>query len=168
MNTDLKLGGIFSFEHIRDGKVIDSWEEPNLVVDEGLTYALGNAFDGTTPSMTAWYVAIFTGNATPLNTWTAATVSALSTETTSQYSEATRPAWVEAGVVSKTIGNSASPASFTFQVATTDVHGAFLVSANAKGGTTGILAAASKFTSMRTLLDTDVLNVTYTLTASST
>ena len=32
------------------------------------------------------------------------------------------------------------------------------------GGTTGTLMAASRFTSVRNLLDTDVLNITYTLT----
>ena len=167
METKLKLGGIFTYEHVRDGVVIDTWEEPNLVVDEGLTYALGNAFDGSTASIANWYIGLFTGNYTPVNTVTAATIASASTETTTQYSETNRPAWVEAGVAALSIGNTASPAVFTFTPASTDVYGAFLISSDVKGGTAGTLAAASRFSALRTMLASDLLNVTYTLTAAS-
>ena len=167
MNTELKLGGIFTYEHIRNGKVIDTWQEKNLVVDEGLEYVLGNAFDGVTSSIGAWYVGLFTGNFTPLSTTTAASIATDSTETTTQYSEATRPAWVEANVISKARGNSASPAVFTFTPASTPVYGAFLVSDSSKGGTSGVLAAASRFASLRTMLAADVLNVTYNINVAA-
>ena len=36
MENKLIVAGYFNYEHVRDGKVIDSWQEPNLVVDEGL------------------------------------------------------------------------------------------------------------------------------------
>jgi len=166
-NSKYKLAGHFNYQHIRDGVIIDEWKEPNLVVDEGLEYALANSFDGATPSETTWFIGLFTGNYTPVNTDTAATFPADATETTTQYSEATRPVWVQAGVTANAIGNSASPGIFTFTAPTTNVYGAFLVSSNVKGGTAGILTAASRFASLRVMLDTDKLNVTYVLTASS-
>ena len=47
---------------------------------------------------------------------------------------------------------------------TVSAYGAFMASINTLGGTTGTLLAASKFASVRNLLATDVLNITYTLT----
>jgi len=167
MKTKLKLGGTFTFEHIRDGKVIDVWEEDNLVVDEGLEYSLGVAFDGSTAPVTAWYVGLFTGNYTPTASDTAATFPAAANETTAQYSEGLRPAWVEAGVSSKTIGNTASTAVFTFVPASTFVYGSFLASDASKGGTSGILAAASRFSTVRTMLASDILNVSYSLSVAA-
>ena len=167
-STKMKVAGIFRYEHIRDGEVIDTWEEPNLVVDEGLNYALDAAFSGGTP-ITTWYVTLFKNNYTPIAANVAATFfgAGVANETTTEYTEATRPAWTEAGVSAKTITNSASPATFTFGTGVT-VYGAALVSTNTKGGTTGTLGAASKFSSARVMLVSDLLNVTYTLTASST
>jgi hypothetical protein len=164
----MKVGGYFTYEHIRDGKVIDTWQEPNLVVDEGLNYALDAAFSGGSP-ITSWYVGIYKNNYSPIAANVAATFpgAGVANEATTEYSESTRPAWTEAGVSSKTITNSASPAVFTFASGVT-IYGAFLVSSNVKGGTSGKLGAASKFVTSRVMLTADVLNVTYTLTASST
>lgn len=166
-NQTFKIGGIFTYEHIRDGKVIDTWEEPNLVVDQGLNYALDSAFSGGT-SITSWYVGVFKNNYTPTSVDVASTFAGagVANEATTEYSESTRPAWTEAGVSSKTITNSASPAVFTFTSGVT-LYGAFLISGSTKGGTTGTLAAASKFSSSRAMLSGDKLNVTYTLTISS-
>lgn len=167
MENKLIVAGYFNYEHVRDGKVIDSWQEPNLVVDEGLNYTLDTAFSGGTAS-TNWYIGIFKNNYTPLAANVAATFPGVgvANEATTEYSETTRPSWTEAGVTAKSITNSASPAVFTF-VSDVSIYGAFLVSTNTKGGTTGVLAAASKFASVRSMLTTDKLNVTYTLNVSS-
>ena len=84
-------------------------------------------------------------------------------EVTAEVDEATRQAWSEAGVASKVLTNTASPAVFTAN-ASIGAYGAFLSSTNTKGSTSGKLIAASKFSSVRNLLNTDTLNVTYTLT----
>lgn len=167
MEQKLKLGGVFSFEHVRDGKVIDKWEQDNIVVDEGLSYTLGVAFDGATSALANWYIGLFKGNYTPVNTDTGANIAANSTESTTEYSEAGRVAWVEAGVSANAIGNAASVAVFTFTAPSTPIYGALLISDSTKGGTAGTLAAASRFSALRTMLASDKLNVTYTLTASS-
>jgi hypothetical protein len=168
MNEQTKIGGIFTYEHIRDGKVIDTWQEPNLVVDEGLNYALDAAFSGGSP-ITSWYVGLFKNNYSPIAANVAATFpgAGVANEATTEYSESTRPAWTEAGVTSKVITNTASPAVFTFASAIV-IYGAFLVSSSTKGGTSGKLAAASKFAASRSMQIADVLNVTYALTISST
>ena len=61
---NLKIGGVFTYSHIRDGKIIDTWEEPNIVVNEGLDYTLDSAFSAGTP-ITAWYLGLFKNNYTP-------------------------------------------------------------------------------------------------------
>lgn len=167
MNTNLKIGGIFKYEHIRDGQVIDTWEEPNLVVDEGLNYVLGAGLAGTA-AITTWYVGVFKNNYSPVAGDTAALFPGVGVggEATTEYTEANRPTWTQAGVVTKSITNTASPAVFTFNT-TASIYGAFLVSSSVKGGLTGKLAAASKFASVRSMLAADVLNVTYTLTIAS-
>lgn len=170
MNEDskLKIAGAFTYQHLRDGVVIDEWKENNLVVDEGLTYILGTALDGATVNIPSFYIGIYSGNYTPISSDTAANIATNSTEVTAAYSETTRVPWVEAGVASLTVGNTASPAVFTFTAATTDIYGAFLVSTSVKGGTLGTLISASKFATSRTMLVTDVLNVTYNIATSAT
>jgi hypothetical protein len=61
------------------------------------------------------------------------------------------------------ITNGSSPAVFSIN-GTTVVGGAFLISNNTKGGTTGVLFSASDFTSPgdRSVVNGDTLNVTYT------
>lgn len=160
-SQDLKVGGYFTYEHIRDGKVIDTWKEKNIVVNQGLNYILDAALSGGTVN-TTHYVGLFSNNYTPI----ASTLITNLTEVNAKYDELTRPTWTEAGASSQSISNSASPAAFTFNASET-VYGAFLISNNTKGGTTGTLIAASKFASARSVIAADVLNVTYTLSASS-
>lgn len=167
MNQSLKIGGIFTYEHVRDGEVIDTWSEPNIVVDEGLNYALGTAFASGTAS-TNWYIGVFKNNYTPQSTDVIATFpgSGIANESTTEYTESVRPTWTQAGVSNKSITNSASPSVFTFN-ATASIYGAFLTNSNVKGGITGKLAAASKFSSVRSMLAADVLNITYALSITS-
>lgn len=167
MNQELKIGGIFTYEHVRDNQVIDTWSEPNIVVDEGLNYTLGTAFASTSASAN-WYVGIFKNNYSPQSTDVIATFPGVSVagEATTQYNETARPIWTQAGVVAKSITNTASPAVFTFN-ADTAIYGAFLANSSAKGGITGKLAAASKFSSVRSMLINDILNITYTLSITS-
>lgn len=161
---DFRAGGYFTIQHIRNGEVIHEEDSPNIVVDEGLTYILDVALSNGTQNANH-YIGIFKNNYTPVAADVAATFAGagVANEVTTEIDEATRPAWTEAGVTSKTITNSASPAAFTANT-TVSVYGAFLISNNTKGGTTGKLVAASKFAAVRNLVDTDVLNVTYTLT----
>lgn len=163
-NSQVKMGGIFSCEHIRDGEVIDAWEDHNLVVNEGLNHILDVQFHAAT-QITTWYLAPFEGNYTPVATLTAATVTAAATECTA-YDEATRVEYVEAAPAAQAITNSASKATFTFN-ATKTIYGMFLGSASAKSATSGKLFSAARFSASKAVVAADQLLVTYTFTASS-
>lgn len=162
--NDLQVGGIWSGQHIRNGQVIDEWEDKNLVVNEGLNALLDIMFHGST-QITTWYIGVFEGNYTPVATVTAATITSASTECTT-YDEATRVAYDEAAAASQSITNSASKATFTFN-ATKTIYGAFLVSASAKSATSGTLFSAARFSTSKAVADDDQLLLTYTFAASS-
>lgn len=161
---NLGVHGVWRGEHVRNGKIIDEWEQPNLVVNEGLNALLDIMFHGST-QITTWYVGVFEGNYTPVATVTAATITSASTECTA-YDESTRVEYVEAAASSQSITNSASKATFTFN-ATKTIYGAFLVSASAKSATSGTLFSAARFGSSKAVVAADQLLLTYTFTASS-
>ena len=163
-DTNIEIGGTFFVEHVRDGKIIDVFETPNLVVNEGLNSILGIMFNGVT-QVTTWYVGLFEGNYTPVDGVTAATITANSTECVA-YDEVTRVAYNEAAAAAQSISNTANKATFTFN-ATKTIYGAFLVSNSTKSGTTGTLFAATRFAASKAVVAADQLLVTYTLNASS-
>ncbi len=160
-------GGVFHFKcYDKDGNL--KWEAkcPNLVVDVGLQdmnnkYFLGSAYTAT------WYIGLYGSGASnsPAAGNTMASHSSWTEET--GYSQATRPACTFATPTTanpSVATNSASPAVYSIN-ATATIGGAFLVSENTKGGSTGTLYSASDFTSPgdRSVVSGDTLNVTYTL-----
>lgn len=164
MPSKLLVGGKYQGQIIRKGRVIEEFEDPNLVVNEGLNALLNIMFNGAT-QITTWYLGVFEGNYTPVAGLTAATVTASSTECTA-YASATRPEYVEATASSQSITNSASRASFVFN-ATKTIYGAFLVSSSTKSGTSGTLFSAARFATAKAVENGDELLLTYTFTASS-
>lgn len=158
------VGGVYSGVHIRDGRVIDEWEDHNLVVDEGLNALNDIMFHGAAQVGT-WYIGLFEANYTPVAGVTAATIAAAATETTA-YDETTRPAYDEAASASKVTTNAANKATFTFN-ATKTIYGGFLISTATKGGTSGILFSAAKFGAAKSVVSGDQLLLTYAFTSSS-
>lgn len=162
--TGVRVGGRFLVEHYRGDKLLDAFETPNLVVNEGLNALLNIMFNAAT-QVTTWYLGLFEGNYTPVAGVSAATIATASTECTA-YTSATRPAYVEAAASSQSITNSASRASFVFN-ATKTIYGAFLISDSTKSGTTGTLFSAARFSASKAVVTDDELLLTYTFTASS-
>lgn len=160
----LRVGGKFIGSIRRDGKIIDEFEDDNLVVNEGLNSLLDVYFGGAT-QITTWYLGLFEGNYTPVATVTAATITSASTECTA-YDEATRVEYVEAAASSQSITNAANRATFTFN-ATKTIYGAFLASASAKSATTGTLFSAARFSSSKSVVATDEMLLTYVFSAAS-
>ena len=161
------VNSIWEWEHVRDGKVIDSWTERNVCTDEGLNALLDIMFHAAT-QLTTWYVLIFETDTTPdadttyaVPVWTECTA----------YDEATREEYVEAAASGKSMTNAASKASFTMN-ATKTIYGAALVGggtdANTKGDAAGggVIYCASQFSASKPVVSTDVLNVTIILTAA--
>jgi len=162
--ASVAVGGKIIGEHIRDGKVIDRFEDHNLVVNEGLNSILDIMFHGSTQIGT-WYLGLFEGNYTPVATVTAATIASAATECTA-YDEATRQAYDEAAAASQAITNAASRATFTFN-ATKTVYGAFLISDSTKSGSTGTLFSAIRFGTSKAVVASDQLLLTYQITAAA-
>jgi len=158
----------WSWEHFRNGKLLDAWEYDNVCTDEGLNHMLDVTFHGTTP-ISPWYVEIFEDDVTP----TAATTYAVPVYTPSiAYDEATRPEYVEAAAASKVTTNAASKAVFTIN-STKTIYGASLVggglAATTKGDVAGggTLFSGSKFGAAKSVIDNDVLNVTIAITLAN-
>lgn len=137
----------------------------NLIVNEGLNYLLDVGLHNQAVLAT-WYIAPFAGNVTPAASWTAANFTANSTEFTN-YDESARVEFNEGTVANQSVTNSANKARFTISTGGGTVYGAGLLSASAKSATSGKLFAATRFSSSRTLLATDLLDLAYTLSLTS-
>jgi len=158
------LGGRLRGRIIRSGRVIDQFETKNIVVNQGLNYLLGASL-GAQSVVTAWYIALFSNNYTILASDTAATIAANAGEVT-QYTAGVRQTWSSAPPASQSITNSATQASFTFNASLT-VYGAFLISSSAINGTSGTLFSGAQFGSPKSVVSSDILQLTYTFTAAS-
>jgi hypothetical protein len=152
----------------RDGVIIDSWFEENIVPNVGLNYIFGAAFTGVTP-ITSWYVGVQSAAYDCVASDTFATYLAAATEVTT-YTSATRVAYTPDTIVAGLVNNSVAPAVFTFNNGgTITIAGAFLSSQSAKSSSSGTLVSAARFSSPRTgIIAGDVLTITCTNTPTTT
>lgn len=139
-------------------------EHANLVPDEGLVFILNVAL-GVSTKAAGFYLAPFSGGTNPAAGWTAANFAGTASEITSLtegFSNATRPVWTTTPAAADGIDNADALAVFAV-VATTSivVTGAGLLSSNVRGGTSGFLVSASKFSTARTLYNGDVWELGY-------
>jgi hypothetical protein len=153
-----------------DGSVTPWVCDANLIPTEGLTYLASLLGAGT--KLTPWYIALYAGAYSPAAGLTAANFTSTTSEITSGsegYTEANRVTWSPAAAAAGAIHNTASPAAFTIVTATTLlVNGIGMLSAVAKGATTGTLASATRFAAQRTLNNSDVFEIKYTISLTST
>lgn len=155
--------GVFGeyFDRVNGGE----WSiSPNRVPLQGLVQMLNVAL-GTTAKPAGFYMALFSGSATPGDDWTAANFAANANEIVSQtegYTNATRPVWTPANTAIATIDNAAAIASVTFATTgTVTVTGAALLTNSTRGGTTGVLMSASKYPAARSFQAGDTYDVGY-------
>lgn len=161
-----RAGGVYKIEcRDKDGNLKWVAESANLVVNVGLQDMNTKYFTGSSYTA-AWYIGLYGAAAsnTPAASDTASSHAGW-TEIT-PYSNANRPTATFGTATTadpSVISNSASPAQFNIN-ATQTVGGAFLISNNTKGGSTGTLFSASDFQSPgdRNVSSGDTLNVTYT------
>jgi hypothetical protein len=144
---------------------------PNLIPTEGLNHILGVALANVS-KLNNFYLALFSGNYTPVAGLTAATFTSAATEIisgTEGYSEATRRAWVPAAAAGGVIDNYATKASFTIATATqVTIRGAALLSDAVKGSTSGVLISAARYTNDRIEYAGNQYNLGYRVTAQGT
>jgi len=155
---------VWEVEHIRDGKVIDRTIDFNLVTDEGINAILEKMFHSGA-QITAWYIAPFETNTTPVIGMTYAVPTF--TETTA-YNEANRVASTFAAAAAKSITNTANTATFTFNAAKT-IYGAALFGGGSAPSTKGDVAgggtlfAVALFGAPKSVVATDILRITVTI-----
>lgn len=162
--------GVFTMEHVRDGKVIYSESFPNTVVTVGKNLLLDSGLAGSAYTVTGPFCALISS----------VSYSAISAADT----QASHAGWTEAGATNaptysgtrKTVSWSAasagakafaSAASFTMTGNGT-LKGAFIVygsgAVNTIDNTAGTLFSAGLFTGGdRAVLTSDVVNVSYTV-----
>jgi hypothetical protein len=159
--------GIEVFNNAKEMKLISKSECHNILTDEGLNHDLNVVLHGAT-QITTWYCVIFENDFTPDGDETYAVPGY--TETTA-YTEATRPEYNEAESTSKSTTNSANKAVFTANAGKT-FYGAALVGGGTDGNTKGDAAGggklfcAGKFGTAQPVIDGNVVNLTYTVTAA--
>lgn len=173
MGSQAELGASGRFHvqcHGADGQLKWESESKNLVVNVGLKdmndkYFLGSGYTAT------WFLGLY--GAAASNNPAAADTIAVKPGWTEQvpYSNATRPVCTFAAATTaapSVITNSASPAVFNIN-ATATLGGAFLVSNNTKGGTTGNLFSAADFAAPgdRAVTSGDTITVTYTFSLAA-
>lgn len=141
----------------------------NLLVDEGINLLL-NVFFGATSKPAAFYLAPFSGSATPAADWAAANFASNASEITSTsegYEEATRQQCTFGTSTEELINNYASKAELTIATASQlTVKGLGLLTNSTRGGTSGALISAVKFSVDRVLNDEDVWQAGYQVSLS--
>lgn len=143
------------------------WER-NLMPTEGLNFVLDMI--GNDAAAAASYITLHANTTTVLATHTAATYASTFSECSGSegYDEATRVLWDPAAAASASKNNNASPAEFTINTSgTLSVNGVALLTSSTKGGTSGKLLSALKFSATRTFSDGDLFDVKYTLGLTS-
>ena len=168
VKSGARIGGIFTLECF-DEKGNLKWveEAPNIITNEGLDSILNVYLHGAT-QITTWYCVLSETDTAAAAAMTYATPVFTETEA---YDEATRPEYVEAAASSQSITNSANKAVFTIS-GTKTLYGAALVGggtaattkSDAAGG--GTLPCYAKFTASRAVVDNDVVNLTYAVSAA--
>lgn len=156
--------------YIHDVNGQDERIDRNLLTDEGLTHMLAVVL-GASAKISQWYLALYSGAISPAAGWTAASFAATANEIvsgTEGYSETTRRNFQPGAATANTIDNTSNKGAFTIVTASSlTVHGAALLSDNVKGSTSGVLVSATRFTTPRVLQDTDVYNVGYRVSLTS-
>ena len=166
MAEGVQGGGIFFFEcYDKDGNLKWKDEAHNLVVNVGLQDMNTKYFSGSSYTA-AWYLGLITGPGSGTTISASDTMSShVGWSENTSYSQSTRPACTFGTATTadpSVISNTASVAVFSIN-GTATIAGAFLVSNNTKGGSTGTLFSASDFQSPgdRAVVSGDTLNVTY-------
>jgi len=154
---ELALKGWHVIQHVRDGKVLQSFRVPNGIVDEGLNDLLDTNFnDGT--QKPAWYIGLIdnSGYTGVANTDTLTSHPGWSEGT--PYS-GNRKLWDVDAPTGRAIANG-TPAEFSI-TSTASIRGIMVTSAET--GTTGVLWSTALFSSPVSVESGDTLKITYTV-----
>lgn len=153
--SEFPVGFTYHFDLEKDGVVVDSWVDSNVIPVQGLDY-IANAIFGDVAAIGTFYVGVFSNNYIPTSASVAADFPVAMGEFVG-YSETARPAWARINT-SGVISNVVSRAAFTVTSPAT-LYGGVLVSSSVKGSTAGTLLSAARFSSAKTVEAGMVLRV---------
>ena len=159
----MKFKNIFKCEVIRNGEVVHSSEDHNLITTAGANLMLDIMFDGATqvPS-SGWFVGLISGNSPAVNVANTMLTASRSWSEFTDYSEATRESYTTDDPSSGAISNGTTLAEFTIDTAGT-IGGGFLCTDSAKAGTGGVMFSASSYASSYAVAIGDIYRVAYTI-----
>jgi hypothetical protein len=160
-----KIGGVFNIEvYDKYGNLKIKKNFNNSWTNEGMSWLMNRSFKSIKASDLSYYIGLINSS----GTITASDVMASHSGWTENinYDEITRPAWnqddpVESGGVISAVNSTKR--SFTINVDSQSVYGAFLSSDNSKSGTSGKLLAEGALDSQIDLNDDDVIKIGYDL-----
>ena len=163
MNHGTKFRNMWELRHYREGELIHQEKFTNVVVDGGLDDILDKYYKGSAYTAT-FYVGLTDDSPTVAATDTMASHAGWAESTVYSGNRATLTLGT---VASQSVDNAAAVASFSI-TDTDTVGGAFIATDSTKGGTTPTLIAVAAFSGGdRDVINTDVLEVTTTLTSAS-
>lgn len=166
MAAGFAIGGVYTVTcHDAAGNL--KWTEiaHNQVKNGGLDHMLGVVFKAGT-AVTTWYIGLITAGGTTTTAGDTMASHAGWTEFVN-YSGTDRIAWDE-GTPSGGVVTSTTTSDFTIDSGGGTVMGIFITSAQAQSpGNTGTLWSTADFATSQLVANSDVLKVTYTLTATS-
>lgn len=157
-----KVKGIFDIKCFdKNGKL--KWEDvaENLIPNVGLNHILDVVYHGTV-AVATWYLGLKNAGSVAASD----TLASHSGWTENSNYADDRKEFVEAAASGQSITNGASKASFAINADGQTIAGAFL--ASAATGNTGVLISAADFAGGNKVADNgDTLEVTYTVSTSS-
>jgi hypothetical protein len=160
---DLQLKGKFKVEQIRDGKVIDTREIDNLIMNVGKNKLLDIMFNADT-QITNWYIGLVDNASFTAFAAGDTTASHAGWVENEDYSETDRQVWDPGAASGQSVTNGTA-AVFSIDTDSITIKGIFITSLITKGGATGTLWNGVAFGTALALNDGDQLKVTYTLSA---
>jgi hypothetical protein len=167
----VSVGGVFTVEcYDAAGQLKWKDEFHNLVVNQGLKDMNDKYFTGSGYTA-AWYIGLINNSPSPTlaagNTAAGITTNASGSNVWAEftgYSQANRPtlSFSASTTADPSVISTASAAAFSI-TSTATIYGAFVVSNNTKGGTSGVLFSEGAFAATRSVVNGDTLNVSYSL-----
>lgn len=164
MKSENEIHFKYSFEIVKDGLVLDAWDEINIVPVEGLNHFLAVVLNQGA-QVPAWYVGLYENDYTPVAGDVMASFPGLAGEI-STYS-GNRPQAIFGTATGGASSNENSRAEFIFSGVKT-VRGGFISSSATKGATSGVLLSAVKLATAKTMDADSELRVTVGISFTST
>lgn len=169
-SAGLFIGGALKVKDYRDGSDQLAAIDANMLLDEGINHILNVTLPpaGGYAQITQWYFAPFSGNYTPDPTHDASELPTASTEFTAYTSTTRLPLNIQNLATAKTTGNTGNEVQLIFNAGGPyHIYGCNIVSASAKGSTTGKALASVRLASPKLgLTGGEKIGLEYVLSAA--